>query len=57
MKKLIIIIFFGIIFSSPSYATTLIQALDLAYKNNKSPIQQKIIDLIRSKGGKRGSEL
>ena len=28
--------------------------LDCAYKYNKSPIQQKIIDLIRSKGGKRG---
>ena len=27
--------------------------LDWAYKYNKSPIQQKIIDLIRSKGGKR----
>ena len=31
--------------------------LDWAYKYNKSPIKQKIIDLIRSKGGKRGSEL
>eukprot|EP00942_MAST-04A_sp_MAST-4A-sp1_P001441 g1441.t1 len=31
--------------------------LDWAYNNNKSPIQQKIIDLIRSKGGKRSSEL
>jgi hypothetical protein len=32
--------------------------LDLAYdKYNKSPIKQKIIDLIRSKGGKRKSEL
>ena len=31
--------------------------LDWAYKYNKSPIQQKIIDLIRSKGAKRGSEL
>ena len=30
--------------------------LDKAYKFNKSPIQQKIIDLIRSKGGKRGEE-
>ena len=30
--------------------------LDLAYYN-KSPIKQKIIDLIRSKGGKRSSEL
>ena len=30
--------------------------LDRAY-NNYSPIQQAIIDLIRSKGGKRGSEL
>ena len=30
--------------------------LDWAY-NNKSPIKQKIIDLIRSKGGKRASEL
>ena len=28
--------------------------LDYAYKYNNSPIQQKIIDLIRSKGGKRG---
>ena len=28
--------------------------LDQAYKHNNSPIQQKIIDLIRSKGGKRG---
>ncbi len=28
--------------------------LDFAYDYNKSPIQQKIIDLIRSKGGKRG---
>ena len=31
--------------------------LDLAYYNNKSPIQQKMIDLIRSKGGKREEEL
>ena len=31
--------------------------LDKAYKYNKSPIQQKIFDLIRSKGGKRKSEL
>ena len=30
--------------------------LDNAY-NNDSPIEQKIIDLIRSKGGKRASEL
>ena len=30
--------------------------LYLAYYNNKSPIQQKIIDLIRSKGGKRWNE-
>ena len=30
--------------------------LDWAYNNN-SPIKQKIIDLIRSKGGKRGREL
>ena len=30
--------------------------LDYAYLNN-SPIQQKIIDLIRSKGGKRAKEL
>ena len=30
--------------------------LDYAY-NNKSPIKQKIIDLIRSKGGKRGYEI
>ena len=30
--------------------------LDDAYKYNNSPIQQKIIDLIRSKGGKRGRE-
>ena len=28
--------------------------LDWAYKYNESPIKQKIIDLIRSKGGKRG---
>ncbi len=28
--------------------------LDWAYYHNKSPIKQKIIDLIRSKGGKRG---
>ena len=34
MKKLIIVIFFSIIFLSPSYATTLIQALDMAYKDN-----------------------
>ena len=26
--------------------------LDKAYKYNKSPIKQKIIDLMRSKGGK-----
>ena len=31
--------------------------LDYAYKYNKSPIKQKIIDLIRSKGGKRSGEL
>ncbi len=31
--------------------------LDEAYNNDKSPIQQKIIDLLRSKGGKRGEEL
>ena len=31
--------------------------LDWAYDSNGSPIQQKIIDLIRSKGGKRRSEL
>ena len=31
--------------------------LDWAYEYNKSPIQQKIIDLIRSKGGKREEEL
>ena len=31
--------------------------LDCAYRYNKSPIQQKIIDLIRSKGGKRRREL
>ena len=31
--------------------------LDRAYNNNKSPIKQKIIDLIRSKGGKRSIEL
>ena len=30
--------------------------LDLAYQYNKSPIQQKIIDLIRLKGGKRDGE-
>jgi len=34
MKKLIIIGFFSVIFLSPSYATTLIQALDMAYKDN-----------------------
>ena len=28
--------------------------LDYAYAYNNSPIKQKIIDLIRSKGGKRG---
>eukprot|EP00942_MAST-04A_sp_MAST-4A-sp1_P006919 g6919.t1 len=28
--------------------------LDRAYYDNNSPIEQKIIDLIRSKGGKRG---
>ena len=31
--------------------------LDYTYNNNESPIKQKIIDLIRSKGGKRGKEL
>ena len=31
--------------------------LDFAYDYNHSPIKQKIIDLIRSKGGKRKSEL
>ena len=31
--------------------------LDWAYDNNYSPIKQKIIDLIRSKVGKRASEL
>ena len=30
--------------------------LDCAYKFNNSPIKQKIIDLIRSKGGKRAKE-
>ena len=34
MKKLIIVIFFSIIFSNQSYATTLIQALGEAYKDN-----------------------
>jgi len=34
MKKLILIIFFSTIFLNHSYATTLIQALDMAYKNN-----------------------
>ena len=34
MNKLIIIVFFSIIFLSPSYATTLIQALNMAYKDN-----------------------
>jgi len=34
MEKLIIIGFLSVIFLSPSYATTLIQALDMAYKNN-----------------------
>ena len=31
--------------------------LDGAYYHNKSPIKQKIINLIRSKGGKREEEL
>ncbi len=31
--------------------------LDKAYNKNESPIKQKIIDLIRSKGGKRKREL
>ena len=31
--------------------------LDYAYNDNNSPIKQKIIDLIRSKGGKRAEEL
>jgi len=34
MEKLIIIGFLSVIFLSPSYATTLIQALDMAYKDN-----------------------
>ena len=34
MKKLIIIIFFNIIFLNQSYATTLVQALSKAYKDN-----------------------
>jgi len=34
MKKLILIIFFNIIFLNQSYATTLVQALDKAYKDN-----------------------
>ena len=34
MKKLIIIIFFNIIFLNQSYATTLVQALNKAYKDN-----------------------
>ena len=34
MKKLIIIGFFSIIFLSPSYATTLIKALEMAYRDN-----------------------
>jgi len=34
MKKLILIIFFSIIFLNQSYATTLIQALSKAYKDN-----------------------
>ena len=34
MKKLIIVIFFSIIFSNQSYAITLIQALGEAYKDN-----------------------
>ena len=34
MKKLIIIGFFSVIFLSPSYATPLIPALDMAYKDN-----------------------
>ena len=31
--------------------------LDCAYRNNRSPIRQEIIDLMRSKGAKRASEL
>ena len=34
MKKLILIILFSIIFLNQSYATTLIQALSKAYKDN-----------------------
>ena len=34
MKKLIIIIFFNLIFLNQSYAATLMQALDKAYKDN-----------------------
>jgi hypothetical protein len=34
MKKLILIIFFSTIFLNQSYATTLIQALSKAYKDN-----------------------
>ncbi len=34
MKKLILIIFFSVIFLNQSYATTLIQALSKAYKDN-----------------------
>ena len=34
MKKLIIIIFFNFIFLNQSYAVTLTQALDKAYKDN-----------------------
>ena len=31
--------------------------LDLCYEYNESSIKQQLIDLIRQKGGKRGSEL
>ena len=34
MKKLIIVLFFSIFFLNQSNATTLIQALNEAYKNN-----------------------
>ena len=48
MKKLILIIFFSITFLSQSYATTLIQALSKAYKDN-SKLNAEREDLIISK--------
>ena len=48
MKKLILIIFFSIIFLNQSYATTLIQALSKAYKDN-SKLNAERENLIISK--------